>query len=350
METKLYLSVDGGGTKLHTLLFDSELRPVGSGVSGAINPNFVPMDLVEQHMLDSIDQALGSAKGQTGVEIEDVWISMPGPTDLYEDLLRQRCHVGAFNRLSEGETAIYSAGLSTGMLVLCGTGATLFYVKDGRAALYQGGWGSPFGDEGSGADIGCMAIKAALRSYDGWGPKTMLEPGLCDFFVCRTIRETMAAFWEKKDTRGTIASVCRLVGECAKRGDHTARSILTEAGRKAAEQAMAFMHRECLPIEGPVVLAGGAWKSGEVMLSSFVNTMAMRYPMAEIIPSAFDPVIGPVAKIAMGEGEGRLSEKAFARLRSLYPEYQAKWPVLPKAPCSPMPEGVGKLYEIVRER
>lgn len=72
METKFYLSVDGGGTKLHTLLFDSELRPVGTGVSGAINPNFVPMELIEQHMTDSIDQALGSAKGHTGVEIEDV--------------------------------------------------------------------------------------------------------------------------------------------------------------------------------------------------------------------------------------------------------------------------------------
>ncbi len=350
MDGKLYLSVDGGGTKLHTLLFDSELRPLGSGVSGAINPNFAPMDLVEQHMLDSIDQALGSERGRTGVEIEDVWISMPGPTDLYEDLLRQRCHVGGFHRLSEGETAIYSAGLSTGVLVLCGTGATLFYVKEGKAVLFQGGWGSPFGDEGSGADIGCMAIKAALRSYDGWGPKTELEPGLCEFFGYRTIRESMAAFWRKKDARGTIASVCRLVGECAKKGDHTARSILYEAGRKAAEQTMAFIHRECLPMEGPIVLAGGAWKSGEAMLSAFVSTLSMRYPMAEIVPAAFDPVIGPVIRLAMGEGEGRLSHKGFERLRSLYPEYTAKWHGIPKAPSSPMPEGVGKLYDIVREK
>lgn len=350
MEDKFYLSVDGGGTKLHTLLFDSELRPVGSGISGAINPNFVPMELIEQHMADSIDQALGSAKGQTGVEIEDVWISMPGPTDLYEKLLRQRCTVGGFHRLSEGETAIYSAGLSTGLLVLCGTGSTLFYVRDGKSELFQGGWGSPFGDEGSGADIGCMAIRAALRSYDGWGPKTALEPGLCEFFGYRTIRDAMAAFWRKKDTRGAIASVCRLVGECAQAGDHTARSILAEAGRKAAEQAMAFMHRECLPGTGPVVLAGGAWKSGEIMLSSFVNTMAVRYHMAEIILSAFDPVVGPVARMAMAEGETRLSDKAFARLRQLYPEYLTQWPAVPKAPSSPMPEGVGKLYQIVKEK
>lgn len=350
METKFYLSVDGGGTKLHTLLFDSELRPVGTGVSGAINPNFVPMELIEQHMADSIDQALGSAKGHTGVEIEDVWISMPGPTDLYEKLLRQRCKVGGFNRLSEGETAIYSAGLSTGLLVLCGTGATLFYVKDGKSELYQGGWGSPFGDEGSGADIGCMAIRAALRSYDGWGEKTALEPGLCRFFGCDTIRGTMAAFWRKKDTRGSIASVCKLVGECAKAGDHIARSILVEAGRKAAGQTMAFMHREQLPAAGPVILAGGAWKSGEIMLSSFVNTMAMRYPMAEIIPASFDPVVGPVARMAMLDGEERLSTKAFVRLRELYPEYLTRWPEAPTAPSSPVPNGVGKLYQIVKEK
>lgn len=349
MGSRFYLSVDGGGTKLHTLLFDSQLRPVGSGISGAINPNFVPMELIEQHMADSIDQALGSARGQTGLELEDVWISMPGPTELYEKLLRQRCSVGGFHRMSEGETAIYSAGLSTGLLVLCGTGATLFYVKDGQSILFQGGWGSPFGDEGSGADIGCMAIKAALRSYDGWGVKTALEPGLCEFFGCRTIREAMIKFWQKKDTRGTIASVCRLTGECARAGDHIARSILVEAGRKAAEQAMAFIHRECLPVTGPIVLAGGAWKSGEIMLGSFINTMAMRYPMAEIIPSAFDPVLGPVAKMAMGEGTDRLPDKEFARLKELYPEYLTQWPPMPKAPCSPMPEGVGKLYQIVKE-
>jgi len=341
--------VDGGGTKLHTLLFDAELRPIGSGVSGAINPNFVPMELIKQHMEDSIDQALGSAKGWSGIEIEDVWISMPGPTDLYEELLRQRCRVGGFHRQSEGETAIYSAGLSTGLLVLCGTGSTLFYVQEGESKLFQGGWGSPFGDEGSGADIGCMAIRAALRSYDGWGPKTALEPGLCEFFGYRTIREAMAAFWRKKDTRGAIASVCRLVGECARAGDYTACGILTEAGRKAAEQAMAFLHRECLPETGPVVLAGGAWKSGEIMLSSFVNTMAARYPMAEIIPSAFDPVVGPVVRMAMGGG-GKLSDGAFARLRQLYLGYLTQWPPVPKAPGSPMPEGVGKLYQIVRDK
>lgn len=335
MKTKYYLSVDGGGTKLHTLLFDEALRPVGSGISGAINPNFVPMEIIEQHMAESIDQALSSAAGQACAEIEDVWISMPGPADLYEKLLRRRCGVGGFHKLSEGETAIFSAGISTGLLVLCGTGGTLFYVRGDGDVLFQGGWGSPFGDEGSGADIGCMAMRAALRSYDGWGPKTALEPEICKFFGFDDLREAiMTWFWKQKDTRGIIASVCRLVGECARAGDQTACSILAEAGRKAAEQAMAFIHRERLPETGPVVLGGGAWKSGEIMIRSFVNTIASRYPEAKVMLPTFDPVVGPIVKMAMADDGTGVPEETMERLRQLYAPYVTQWPPVPEPPRS----------------
>ena len=71
------------------------------------------------------------------------------------------------------------------------------------------------------------------------------------------------------------------------------------------------------------------------MLSYFVNPMAMWYPMAEIIPASFDPVVGPVARMAMVDGEERLSTKAFVRLRELYPEYLTRWPEVPRLPTRP---------------
>ena len=43
------------------------------------------------------------------------------------------------------------------------------------ASLRVGGWGHLLGDEGSGYWIGLEAIKAALKSWAGVIPPTMLE-------------------------------------------------------------------------------------------------------------------------------------------------------------------------------
>ncbi len=322
MEHSYYLSVDGGGTKLHAILFDETLRPVAAGTGGSVNTTFEPLSLVSRSMEDSIEACLAPLGGSC--RIRQVWISMPGPVELYERLLRKRCTVDAFTPLSEGETAAFGAGRRSGVVVLCGTGTTLYYLKDGRTTAVHGGWGSPFGDEGSGSDIGCMGIRAALRSLEGWGRKTMLEEEVRAFFGGEDMRESITNFYGRKDTRRAIASVCRVVSRCAEAGDLCARSILSEAGRKAARQAASFIREKQLPPD-ILVLAGGAWKSGEIMRRAFARMMGSAFPKAQIVLPFFDPVVGPVANLAM-DGEGQLSPERRLFLEKNYPAFTCRGP------------------------
>jgi len=273
-------------------------------------------------MEDSIGACLSPLGG--ACHIKEVWISMPGPVELYERLLRKRCTVDAFTHLAEGETAAFGAGRREGVVVLCGTGTTLYYLEDGRVSTVHGGWGTPFGDEGSGSDIGCMGIRAALRSLEGWGRKTMLEEEVRAFFGGENMRESITNFYGRRDTRRAIASVCRVVSRCAEAGDPCAASILSEAGRKAARQAIAFIREKSLPPD-VLVLAGGAWKSGKIMRRAFARMIGRAFPGAQIILPFFDPVMGPVVNLAMG-GDASLSLERRAFLEGIYPDFTCHWP------------------------
>jgi N-acetylglucosamine kinase-like BadF-type ATPase len=74
----------------------------------------------------------------------------------------------AFNALN-GEV-----GLSDGIAVIAGTGASAFVRKGGNAARI-GGWGYLVDDAGGGFSLGQACLRAAYRALDGRGEKTILQ-------------------------------------------------------------------------------------------------------------------------------------------------------------------------------
>lgn len=328
MPEKYYLSVDGGGTKLLALLFNENLELLSVGRSGAINPNFESFSMIQEHMEESINQCMAPFGGEP-ISIENVWISMPGPAALFERLLRSRCQVEAFTPLSEGDTCLL-AGLCrrTGLVVLCGTGATLFYLNPGEPVQARGGWGSPIGDEGSGYDIGLQCIRAAIWSLEGRGSKTVLEERVWQRLGGKSLREGTGQIFAARDARNFIASFCRMVGECAKEGDAVAQRILSEAGEAAALQAEAFIRQAGLPTDTSVVTAGGAWKSSPLMAQAFLRHIFGHYPEVKVYLPCFDPVVGPVVGFAMGARD-MLTPEEIQKLRVRYSEFVSQWPEVP---------------------
>src|SRR4029077_14955690 len=57
-------------------------------------------------------------------------------------------------------------GIDPGILLIAGTGSIVIGRDNNRNMFRVGGWGPPFGDEGSGFWIGREAVRAALRSMD----------------------------------------------------------------------------------------------------------------------------------------------------------------------------------------
>jgi N-acetylglucosamine kinase-like BadF-type ATPase len=290
---KYFLGVDGGGTKLLSLLFDEDLNFISSGVGGPINPNFSTLDQVKESMIQSITGCLPEGFREP---IQCCHITMPGPAELYVELLSERCPVIESRRLSEGGACLL-AGIQkkTGIVALAGTGSGAFYIVDIERMYHLGGWGSLVGDEGSGYDIGAKGLRAAIYSYDGRGPKTVLEEMFKSYFQVEDFVEIRSIIYKNPNYRSTLSKLCLLVLQAARQGDPCAVNIMKEAGKDMALQVTTLMKREGVPEKGvDIVVSGSVWKKNSHMFDSFKQEVQNLYPRIVVSKPLFEPAVGSV--------------------------------------------------------
>jgi len=173
----LFLGLDGGGTGCRAVVGDAA-RVLGRGEGGPANPRAVGVEAAWGNALEAVDRALAAAGLGPGAKRDlhacfglagvgrpldhSAFLAVPHP---FRSLrLETDVHVALVGALGREE----------GALLVAGTGS-IAYAVDATGGRYRvGGWGLPVGDEGGGAWLGREAVRAALRAYDGRGPRTPL--------------------------------------------------------------------------------------------------------------------------------------------------------------------------------
>ncbi len=293
MEKNYYIGVDGGGSKLVSVLFDQDLNLISVGRGGSINLNFASMEEVKSNMLKSIKECLPT---NFQGPVEAAYVTMPGPGDVYIKLLSDFCTVNSYKRLGEGLICLL-AGIQKekGLVILSGTGSGIFNHTDLENVTHLGGWGALVGDEGSGYDIGNKGIRAAIYSYDTRGPKTILEDMVKEFFNAKDFLEVRSVLYRFPVYRAVIARLCPVVVDAADEGDEVAIKILKDAGVDLAGQLDAVIRRDCVNgNDTDAVVAGSVWKGNPYMYEAFRNRINSLYPGLNIYKPLFEPVIGSV--------------------------------------------------------
>ena len=135
----------------------------------------------------------------------------------------------AFHRLvitSDARAACLGAhaGLDGGIIII-GTGSIGWGI-----AVHQehrvGGWGFPISDEGSGASLGCEALRRVLWAHDGLIPWTDLLRTLFERFG----RESFGiVHWMSNARPRNFASLAPTIVEHARQGDATACELMQSA-------------------------------------------------------------------------------------------------------------------------
>lgn len=288
---KYYISADGGGTKLVSVLFDENFRLCGVGKSGSVNVNFSSREEVRQHMEESIGECLKSVRPES---LEAAYFAGPGPVDLYEEVLCGMVKPPPVRRLSEGAVCVYAGLLKdSGIAAISGTGSSVFCIAEGECRRLVGGWGSLVGDEGGGYDIGRLGIRAAIGAYEGREPQTLLLKLLYDAFGIADMRQLVPKIYVN-NYRQVISGVCRLVAQAAQENDEAAVRIFKEAGAIQAKQVADAVRLEYAGESPQVVIAGSAWKGSPVMFQTFQNGLREMCPQAEVKKPVFEPVAGGV--------------------------------------------------------
>jgi N-acetylglucosamine kinase-like BadF-type ATPase len=305
-----FLGVDGGGTHTTAWLADVGGRVLSRSQAGPSNPLKVGFHAAQQGMLQAVTQAVGRARLKA-VVFEGVVVGLAGADrpQVCRPLLAwlRKAVPARFHLLvTDAEIALHAAaGHSPAILVISGTGS-IACARDQRGHMVRaGGWGIPFDDGGSGYELGRKAVAAALRDFDGRGPRTQLTRRLCRALGLRQITEIVNRGFPQQ----RIAALFPAVMQAARRRDAVARQLCEEAGHDLADLALALLRRlgwQRLAV--PVVCAGGVFRASAGIRRSFAREVRLRAPRARIVLLRHEPVEGALA-LAREVAAGRAKRK-----------------------------------------
>lgn len=290
------LGMDGGGTRTTAWLADERGRVVGRAEAGPSNPLKVGFESSQRELR----RAARLAKRRAGVDdrLEAVCVGLAGVDrpQVHRPLLAWlRKSIPARHHLLTSDAAIAlqaAVGDSPGIMVISGTGSIGFGRDDRGRVFRSGGWGTTFDDLGSGYDLGRKAIAAALRAFDGRGPRTRLESQIGRALHLPDIAQVIL----RPLAPHQIAALFPLVLAAARAGDGVARELCDDAGRDLADIALALVDRFGWRRRRiPVACSGGVFASSLRIRRSFARHLRRRAPRARVVVLRRPAVEGALA-------------------------------------------------------
>jgi len=257
-----YLGIDGGGSKCKAVIVDADGRALGSALSGPANP-FHGMEATLKSIEEVAHLALqdaglpGSLLPQLVVGAGLAGVNVPR---LFQAVSEWRHPFGAFYLTTDLRIACLGAHQRDhGAVIVVGTGSSGYARVDGIEHLH-GGYGFPYGDQGSGAWMGMEAIKAILLASDRIGPATRLTESVAQMLGARGI-----AVVEQMSGRPSsdCARLAPLVFAAAEAGDPVAQKILTEGAGYISALAAKLLEYQ----PGRLALIGGLSEQFEAWLT-----------------------------------------------------------------------------------
>ena len=248
---KIYIAVDGGGTKLELAAVAENGEAVASvRQAGGINPRTSDADTVK-NVIEEAKKKLTGTVGSFDAQFCAGYFMHN--TGLFSQIFG--CEAA---EVDEGTLGLYAAGIyGDGVLILSGTGADAQIVRDGKALDIIGGYGPMLGDEGSGFAIGRAAINAVIAEYEGVGEKTYLTELLKNKYPSDTFRGSVYGIYKTPQTQKNIADFCFECEQAADAGDSVALNIFKNAAYALAGCAVAGYEKYGLDKNTPYTFSGG---------------------------------------------------------------------------------------------
>jgi N-acetylglucosamine kinase-like BadF-type ATPase len=177
-----------------------------------------------------------------------------------------------------------------GVVVIAGTGSIAYGENVHGESARAGGWGYIYGDEGGAFDIARQALRAALREFEGWGPRTALTPALAELTGTVNANDALHRLYAAEWPRARVAELAMTVDRIASEGDPVATDILGGAAQQLA--ILAASVRRQLWNEGTARISwiGGVFQS-QILLERF-RTLALLEGDAEAGPPRRSPAAG----------------------------------------------------------
>ena len=321
---RLYLGVDGGGTKTALVLIDSEGTIRASHLAPGSYYLTIGLDALGTLLLDGVNAVLAKADVRAE-ELDFAFFGLPAygeDTALVGPLsdLPRRC-LAAGQYLCGNDMICGWAGsllCRDGISIVAGTGSICYGERNGAIARC-GGWGELFGDEGSAYWIACRGLNLFSRMSDGRAAKGPLYEIVRERLKISEDLDLCAhVFTQLEGDRARIAQLSKWVTQAAAAGDGQAASIVRQAAEElalmvdATRRHLAFSDAEPVPVS----YSGGVFDNvGALLLDHFTAALQAFRPGYRVSEPALPPEIGAALYAAKRHGNP-LSNAAIERLRA----------------------------------
>jgi N-acetylglucosamine kinase-like BadF-type ATPase len=304
MTIKYFLGFDGGGTTLRGCLIDEN----GEVLAVASHPPASFPKLKEKigEPVAALARELQTRAGLPFGPAKAAGFCSTGVGRLAEREIVQR----ALREKNIAETVIAESDFMAahagafsggpGIIVNAGTGVFGFGRTASGENIRVGGWGYLLGDEGSGFAIAQAALIAALKDWDGRGPKTALRSIFEKHFEVPSIELSITTIYHPDFDRGKFAELAPLVFEAADNGDAVAHEIIRHNGRELGHLVRAAAHRGQWNFPIPLVLVGNLFRRSDLLLPGFWEVLAVE--QFNVIVPRFESVVGAAFLAIMASG------------------------------------------------
>jgi N-acetylglucosamine kinase-like BadF-type ATPase len=189
--------------------------------------------------------------------------------------------------------------------VIAGTGSVVFGRNSDGKTQMCGGWGYLLGDEGSGYQVGQMAISHALHNLELHPAPDPLTAAALGALGASSILEVTKAVYTNADPRAMIASLAPIVVDLAEGHDRDAEGILGHAADRLAE--LVARNADLLDLaEQPFALAvAGGLLVGSKRMREHLQSWLQQWAMQCETTVVEEPLEGCV-RLAAPEFEGTL--------------------------------------------
>lgn len=278
MSGKLWIGIDGGGTKTTAVIGDESghLLAVAKGSSG--NLTAISTEQLYTLLNELINQLLKKT-GSVLTDVKLVFAAMAGADRQAEqqkvyDAFKQSPVLEKLKIQSDIHAAL-AAGTwgREGTLLIAGTGAIIFGYEQ-RNTFRVGGWGYLLGDEGSGYHLGKLAIRSVLEAHDGKASLKPFQEKILTHFNVLSPDQLITKIYGSPNPVTAISSVSRIVLDAIEE-NQLAKSIVgaaQEALIELIENAYSRIDRR-----KPVVLHGGLF-SNNAFYEEFTVRFSSRFP------------------------------------------------------------------------
>lgn len=295
----IYLGIDVGSTKTHTVLADETGQILGFGESGPGNQQNVGYAGMLRALRTGLqraieysglqpDQIRGAGYGISGYD----WHSQKSDMFVTINQLNIQAPFELVNDAIPGLVAGSPNGW--GVAVISGTGCNCRawdseHKREGRVT----GYGVMMGEAAGATELVYHAMQVVGYSWSKRLPTTALCDAFIEYVNAKNLEDLIEGYTEGYYQIG--ADAAPLVFQIAQAGDETARQVVAWGGRELGEMANGVIRQVAFEdLAFDVVYSGSMFTGGNLLIEPMEETIHKVAPQARFIHLSVPPVLGAV--------------------------------------------------------